>query len=288
MHPGGEHWPDSDDHKGWNADLHRRKFLVSPGRYIAEGEQRKGEIVFWGEWEPQSRVVERFDPRVPDGPHFLYEPYYQPPASWDGVWLQNTDPFVFGAQFHYTGCLQHTRRGPTQLRYLERGSIALFGSCRERQRFVIDTVFVVDRWIDHNARDYRQQLDGAVSDAYAEVTIAPWYSGAPPESQSHRLYFGATPENPVGGLFSFFPCLPTEAAPQGFARPAITLPNLITPHLTQGKKMTTIADDEHARELWSEVASQVEEQGLALAIEAKLPEKLGTLQAQQRTAGACS
>ena len=50
----------------------------------------------------------------------------------DGVWRQNTDPFVFGERFHYTGCLRHTRRGPTQLRYLAPGSLVLFGSCRDK------------------------------------------------------------------------------------------------------------------------------------------------------------
>jgi hypothetical protein len=54
--------------------------------------------------------------------------------------MQNTDPFVFGDQFHYTGCLQHTKRGATQLRYLDRGSVILFGSCREKRDFVVDTV----------------------------------------------------------------------------------------------------------------------------------------------------
>ena len=37
IHPGGEHRPDNHDHKDWNAGPHRRKFLISPGRYIAEG-----------------------------------------------------------------------------------------------------------------------------------------------------------------------------------------------------------------------------------------------------------
>jgi hypothetical protein len=117
-----------------------------------------------------------------------------------GRWAQNTDPFVFGEQFHCTGCQQHKRRNglvqPTQLRALAHGSVVLFGSCR-RDRFVLDTVLVVDRWLDHTASDHRDVLAGRVSDTYRSVVIDPWYRGNVPEYASHRLYFGATPARPV-------------------------------------------------------------------------------------------
>lgn len=58
-HPGLEHKP-----KGtwmeWNRRDHARKFLKASGKYIASGEERWGPFVFWGEWEPQSRVLEAF------------------------------------------------------------------------------------------------------------------------------------------------------------------------------------------------------------------------------------
>jgi hypothetical protein len=91
------------------------------------------------------------------------------------AWRQNTDPFVFGAQFHYTGCMQHTRRGPTQLRFLAPGSLVLFGSCREKARFVVDTAFVVGEFVDHSAQDWEQKLDGRISNTYRKVTVEPWY-----------------------------------------------------------------------------------------------------------------
>ena len=133
-------------------------------------------FVFWGEWEPQSRVMRTYSDPVPGGPLFLFEPYYALPTTWPSRGPQNTDPFVFGDQFHYTGCLQHTKRGATQLRYLDRGSIILFGSCREKRHFVIDTVFVVDRWIDHDRANQRTpEVRGAVSSTYGDVTLDPWY-----------------------------------------------------------------------------------------------------------------
>lgn len=179
---------------------------------------------------------------------------------------------MFGEQFHYTGCLQHTRRGATQLRFLDRGSILVFGSCRERTRFVVDTVLVVDRWIDHSVADFEEKLlRGAVSDAYGEVTLRPWYSAGISEARSHRLYFGASPLSTVDGMYSFFPCLPVQAAPDGFPRPTVRLPGLVTQQLLQGKKMTAIRDPGEGRALWAEVTAQILDQGLCLGVKAELP-----------------
>jgi hypothetical protein len=271
IHPGGEHQPDGYDHKDWNKGPHKRKFLLSPGSYVSDKSTKEGSIVFWGEWEPQSRVVKRYANPVPDGPHFLYEPYYRHPSSFDG--LQNTDPFVFGEQFHFSICQQNTKVGATQLRYLDRGSNILFGSCIDKERFVVDTVFVVDSWIDYLAGNHTPQITTAVSGTYLEVTLKPGCNGEDSKGQRRRLYFGATPQKPVDGMYSFFPCLPLEKAPSGFARPTITLPGLITPHLTQGRKTTPITGSAHGVELWADVKAQVERQGLSLGTFVRLPEK---------------
>jgi hypothetical protein len=112
IHPGGEHQPEDGAAKEWNRGDHARKFLKSPGRFRGSpgSPERHGEIVFWGELEPESRVVARYSAGDQDSPRFLYEPFYlrHDPRSI----RQNTDPFVFGDQFHYTGCLQHTQQRP--------------------------------------------------------------------------------------------------------------------------------------------------------------------------------
>ncbi|MFI5010136.1 MAG: hypothetical protein ACHQDY_07665 [Solirubrobacterales bacterium] len=283
MHPGGEHSPNTPDLKLWNQGSHQRKFLVSNGHCIAEGARRDGEIVFWGEWEAESWVSRRYESPLPDGPRFLYEPYFVDHR--DGVWRQNTDPFVFGESFHYTGCLQNTRRGPTQLRYLTPGSIVLFGSCRAKSRFLLDTVFVVAGHIDHGADDWRWVLEGRISRTYRKVTIEPWYRDPPedlscrpdcgdrPEGERYRLYFGATPERPVGRTFSFFPCLPHDVGGRGFARPEIRIPGYVTPNLTQNKKISSDLTLATLEELWQEVVRQVQEQRLALGVHAELPSR---------------
>jgi len=141
LHPGGEHRPDVGAVKRWNTREHKRKFLVRPGKYVADAKLLAGEIEFWGEWEPESRVVKAIADPTPHSPRFIYDPYYVLPDSYVG--LQNTDPFVFGEQFQYTGCQQRTSNGATQLRFLSRGSVILFGSCENRNAFTLDTVFVV-------------------------------------------------------------------------------------------------------------------------------------------------
>src|SRR5216684_1999705 len=170
IHPGGEHQPDDGLRKGWNRGNHRRKFLRQSGRYLAGTRVETGEMLYWGEWEPESEA-QRIDNPIDRGPRFIHVPYYVVPRSYRG--LQNTDPFVFGEQFHYTGCQQRTTKSATQLRYLSEGSVILFGSCEDRNEFVLDTVFVVDRWIDHSRLNYRRVLGGAISPEYEEVTVCP-------------------------------------------------------------------------------------------------------------------
>lgn len=269
LHPGGEHWPDNDIAKHWNSGPHRRKFLRSPGLYLSDDTVREGDLAFWGEWEAQSEVVAPLAALEPSGPRWLYQPYLHLPPSYLG--LQNTDPFVFGDQFHYTGCLQHTRNGPTQLRNLSPGSVILFGSCIRRQKFVVDTIFVVERFVDHSFHDFHDTLRDVISHVYKSVTIDPWYTNLGKSDAVHRLYFGATHDAPVDGMFSFFPCLPLEAAPHGFERPEILIHGSITPNQTQNKKLTFRGTTGQMKELWQEVVRQVESQKLKLGIRAELP-----------------
>jgi hypothetical protein len=269
LHPGGEHEPDAGPAKAWNTSNHRRKFLKGHGRFLGPHAPQEGEIVFWGEWEAESKAIAEIANPLPNGPHWVHEPYYVPPASYRG--LQNTDPFVFGDHFHYTGCMQHKQGKPTQLRHLARGSVILFGSCLHKSHFVVDTVFVVASHIDHSKRDYRDRLRGRVSETYDAVTLAPWYGNMIERDKSHRHYEGATIEAPVEGMFSFFPCLPSEDHPRGFARPMIRIPGVISDTQSQGFKKNEQASLTAVRNLWEQVRRQVTDQGLKLGIDAALP-----------------
>lgn len=263
IHPGHEHAPDAGDIKSWNRGPHRRKFLLADGTYLLGSERCEGRVAFWGEWEPPSRVVARY-PADGDLPRFVHEPILERPDSFRG--LQNTDPYVFGDRFLYTGCQQHTNRGATetQLRRLSRGSVILFGSCRDLTRFVVDTVFVVADSVDHSFRDHKEVLHGVVADHYWAVTLGPWYADGG-DAMSFRLYLGATPQDPVEGMFSFVPCVPAESTEDPrFPRPELRLLGSITPHLRQGKKMTKLASLHDVAGVWAQVVEQVERHDLAL------------------------
>lgn len=278
IHPGREHESEDGVHKRWNRGNHKRKFLRQRGTYIANGRTEKGEMAFWGEWEPESVVEGEIHDPIPLGPRFIYKPYYIVPESYDG--LQNTDPFVFGPHFLYTWCQQRTKKSATQLRYLLRGSVILFGSCLGR-KFVLDTVFVVERWIDHTRADYRRVLAGT-SREYREVAIFPGYQEPSAarracmiagSQDTWRLYFGATHDDPVNRMYSYFPCLPDKPTSKGFARPRISLPGKITDNLYQGKKYSEQPSLDAMESLWKKITEQVKQQGLAMGVYAEMPKR---------------
>jgi hypothetical protein len=284
IHPGGEHIPDNEEYKFWNTENHRRKFIKNKGKYIKglKDTPKEEDIVFWAEWEPESKIVKAIANPLRNGPKYIYEPFYtkfeqkNPP-------LQNTDPFVFGNQFHYTICQQYRKGKPIQLRYLEKGSVILFGSCQNKSQFVLDTVFVVGDCIDHEKATYEAVLKNKITKTYEEVTIAPSYQktfmnskhGFKPVQNQHslRLYFGATYNNSFNGMFCFFPCLPFDEADKGFPRPIIKLDGVITNNLPQGKKLNSQNSAENIKKLWITVVKQVLDQKLYLGVFTRLPEK---------------
>jgi hypothetical protein len=270
IHPGGEHEPDDGNEKHWNTGEHKRKFLRNRGQYVsgdAPDHLVTDDLLFWGEWEPESTVIRRIGNPVEHGPHYIYEPYY---GAVPTTWAQNTDPFVFGDSFLYSNCKQTTTHGLTQLAMLGQGSVILFGSCIARSRFVVDTVFVVDRWVKFYPPNYEMEVAEHISKTFADVTLS---RIAHHTATPFTLYFGATHAHRVGEMFSFFPCVPDGQDERGFARPTIELPGQITNNLSQGKKMTIQADLPAMKACWDEVVRQVTKEGLMLGVTAEVPEQ---------------
>jgi hypothetical protein len=170
-HPGQEHGPDfvSSNHTSWNTCAHKRKFLAARGQYVNGDSLVDGDLMFWGEWEPCSRVERLALPgRNRDLPQWLHHPLWPCPedcrlplvvkngksdvrcsplktkqtggtCDGDGPQCQNTDPYVFGSCFKYFSCKQvrHQFKSKnndevvaTKLAQLDSGSIILFGSTR--------------------------------------------------------------------------------------------------------------------------------------------------------------
>jgi hypothetical protein len=269
-HPGKEHvvgpsgirpWPRADE-------LHRRTFLQSSAHYRLErdGLDEYGDVMFWGEWEGEARLITELDP-IPEGPRFLCapNPRGEPPITTDGTPPQNTDPFVWGETMAYIGCRQPRNR---KLRALGRGSLILFGS-NLNDRFVLDTVLVVHGWAEHHCDTFGENLCGIATDAHLRAGLAPFHGWG--MRKTLRYYAGATPRDPVAGMYSFVPCMPSIGARFGFARPEITLDGLIDPDLRMQARSSEPLEAETIAELWNDVLHQVTRYGLGLATRLELP-----------------
>jgi len=226
-HPGHEHEYDKafsskgflkkDWHKCYDENgktiNHRRKFMLNEGSYIKkDGTKDKGNLFFWGEWEPPSRV-EKLTSESNNciygvNPKYLHIPYlpsedhikkYQEKLYKEKHLYQNTDPFIFGENFIYAIC----RQKKMSLQTLDEGSLILFGS-RVNYRFVIDTVFVVK-----TAKKY-YTLDDILNmklDKYPEIATKFVVNKKDiiEDAKGLTLYKGATFENPVKNMYSFVP-----------------------------------------------------------------------------------
>ena len=221
-HPGLEHDPRNASHMGWNTDRHRRKFMRNLGRFVdRDGVLGEGKLTFWGEWEPPSKIVERW-PQSGSLPRFLHEPMWERSAP-EG--RQNSDPWVFGDCFRYSNCKQQTQGA---LQRLTPGSVILFGSGKNGE-FVIDTVFVVK-----DSCPYRPSKPPATDDAFRFCVIK---SLCGPSSScagdSFTLYRGATFDEPINGMYSFVPSRRADSEGYRFARPPINLPGYVNPESQQ-------------------------------------------------------
>ena len=261
-HPGSEHRPTGTVME-WNRGPHARKFLKASGRYLEDGAVSNGPFTFWGEWEPQSRILETYPPGGRGEPHALHEPYWEMPRH--RQLLLNTDPLVFGEHFLYSNCRQARN---AKLRRLRSGSVILFGS-RLGPEFVLDTVFVVGT----DSQDYvRGESQHIACPAWVQaVVFEPLGAGHERPTELFRLYRGRTySENPEGP-YSFVPCRPYEVGKAAFPRPAIRLDRRwLEPNLAMGAK-ATLATDAELRALWEEVVRQVGAVGLSLGVELAPP-----------------
>jgi hypothetical protein len=199
-HPKDEHNPGILSHQPWNTGDHFRKFLCSGGRYVDNrGSLGSGTLVFWGEWEPPSNIVEKWS-KQGRLPRFLHQPVWQRPA-FSGP-RQNTDPWVFGDCFRYSNCKQYSQRA---LRQVAPGSLILFGSTLDG-KFVIDTLFVIRDSSPFIPNGFPPDID----DAFMVCTIEALRKDVKAAGRCFTLYRGATFDTPVNGLYSFVPCRPAN------------------------------------------------------------------------------
>jgi len=290
IHPGVEPTPDRDGYISWNRNDHKRKFIKLKGSYVDEkgSKVEDKELIFWGEWEPQSEAIKINNPKKDEQhPMYIYEPYYNlaeinnksNSGGCEGNGYQNTDPFVFGDRFIYSICKQRSKRGPTQIRYLEKGSVILFGS-RLNNKFVVDTVFVVGNYIDYKCTEdgleelkdnliKRYSLSENYIEKYFEISLYRFMDSLKSgneKDKNYRLYIGATYEDKHECMFSYFPCQPYKKDTQGFVRPNVNLKGKITQELKQGIKLPSCNNIDEVRKYWNKVTRQIINKGLNLGI----------------------
>ena len=266
-HPGGEHNPGNCRRQPWNAGDHRRKFLQSDGRYVAEdGSLGDGALVFWGEWEAPSYIIERWEPKD-FLPRLLHTPVWERPAA-RKMPRQNTDPWVFGDSFRYSNCRQLTpQRNPSALQKLTPGSMVLFGSTIGGE-FIIDTVFVVK-----DSCPFSPNEPPETDEAFRVCTVESLITTGNTSTDPFTLYRGATYVAPINGMYSFVPCRRADTAQARFPRPSISLPGYVNPSSTQtarGAKNPCSAAD--VREQWRNVRKQVFEAGCLLGVWFETPQ----------------
>lgn len=280
-HPGAEHTPPGKAGvMPWNTGPHRRKFLRSTGTAIdADGRAATGPLHFWGEWEAESRYTRLASRPTPRHPRWVHEPFWRPPG--DGAYRQNTDPYVFGSCFRYSNCKQLHGGRPSALQRLAPGSVLLFGGSVGPD-FVVDTVFVVARATPWSPDDADLVEDSTLRAITCESV------GTDPRAvgSSFTLYEGATPSDPVNGMFSFVPCQPPDPS-CGFTKPTVRLPDLVNPRSRQAPKRSAIDGDVLA-EAWRSVRRQVLDQDLLLGVAFDAPprEASSRLSTEAEPAGA--
>ena len=277
-HPGDEHSPKSGCNWHKSKHDHRRKFMQVHGKWIEkDGTKGEGDLWAWGEWEPESYVICKFKTsgRASRLPRNLWTPYYVPKVSYRG--LHNTDPFIFGDCFLYSNCRQ---TGSRSLKNLARGSVIAFGSSKKiygEWKWMLDTVLVVRDSIPYDPLSPFGALKGKVPDAFLSVTGGPLTAdpklARKPEQGGFRLYRGATPEDRVQDMFSFFPAIAADGN-SGFPRPLISdFPdNHINPESFRAPKgQTAPLSCDKLFDLWNRLVNQVHKAGLVLGTHAELP-----------------
>jgi hypothetical protein len=230
IHPGPEHGPGQKggNIKSWNDGKHKRKFLLSPGEYVQNGLIQKGELCFWGEWEPPS-AVEPLPAPARRYPNWLHRPYLPknyrntvneqpalPSRPSKGAnpnvqyMRQNTDPFVFGKRFLYGICQQSSAKtnATNFTAKLPIGSLILFGTgYREgaAMSFHLDTVFVIGDFIAFDTDKAATAAVATDEEIYRDISLKMACPAGKTKHFTHRLYRGATWNNRLNGMYSFSP-----------------------------------------------------------------------------------
>jgi len=254
----------------WNNEpSHKRKFIRQLGWYLEnignsfDIKPQKGEICFWGEWEPQSKFEltgNRYT-GTPYLPHAIHYPLF----SMRGIGRHNTDPFVFGDHFYYTNCKQNSY---PMLRSLTNGSIIIYGSEKNKTDFLIDTVFVVGN--SEPVANYH--LHPTTYPTILRQATIDLHGGLP---HNMMLYQGKmydlnkhySENEPY--TFCFVPCM-INCDSIGFERPVIDWQKFKLKKPGAGT-VTKKVDYSSESNFWHDLVAELIKQGFSLGIKLEMP-----------------
>ncbi|WP_047446974.1 hypothetical protein [Alistipes sp. ZOR0009] len=191
---------------------------------------------------------------------------------------QNTDPFIFGENFNYFVCRQNSKKSFTKLTELKAGDVILFGSNKNKCDFILDTVFVVSDKppIIYCPTNFEHTVKKEISDEYYNISFVSAFSKflniqrISQPNKGFKLYFGATYDNPINGMFSFTPVMLHEKnSKRGFKRPKIKIEDHIKDRLNTNFFATALNDSEKTKKLWEETVKQVLTDGQKLLLGTK-------------------
>ena len=268
LHTAKEAAPSSNDSNiiQWNnSKNHRRKFILSKGRHLINNKLKKDKLVFWGEWEAQSRVI-KLKNKESNLPKYLNQPFLD--NSVDNK-THNTDPYVFGDNFKYLICQQKSNE---ILRNLEPYSMILFGS-NINNLFCLDTLFIVS----DDSKAYTPKSIKSVfgnKNQYYFASVQQLENNRK-DSTECRFYKGINYDNRIkySGIYSFVPAKiynPYNESDYIFKQPEINL-DIINHKLSKGINSSNNRNFSIKEILyyWNKIVKQVEVLGLFKGIEFK-------------------
>ncbi len=189
---------------------------------------------------------------------------------------QNTDPYVFGEKFYYCCCRQKKNN---EMQKLKPGDIILFMSTskNEGDRYCkIDTVFVVGGEVGKYSKidsENFEYLRDKVTLQYFQGSILPVLFGnssSVDNTNENILYYGATYNDTVDGMFSYFPCKKANEENLGFERFKLKNFKCSSQNFTKYTKDKGEFSDNNIA-FWEELTKQILNAGYKLGVKAYEP-----------------
>lgn len=280
--------------KEWNriknkkaCNSHKRKYVRHTGDYINGDDIRvNGKCIdFWCEWEAESisrSVIKKACKYNHQFPKNIHYPIHIPETerkknrvefgkeSFSLKTGTNTDPFVFGDEFYYTCCKEKLKKSA------DIGSLILFGSCvlKNEQKFIVDTIFVVRDIVTEENPEYEELKKK--NKVFKETVLDVVNNDSCCSNKDEKAIFvGATYENQIDGMFSFFPC--HESTNRDiFDRVSLTADDIHKGILTNIRNYhyLVLNDKAEIKRIWDNIVDECREKGYLLGIRADLPQEV--------------